>query len=144
MATPLAINSADLSFNPTTVSLQNFVAKTGKTDLQAQGSIHNLLGFFFRKEKLEGNFNLNSNHFALSDFMVAEGETLENENTTPDSGEETIKIPSFLDITINANAQTVTYDNLTLKDVKGTLRIDDEKSHLAGLPIGNFWREISS
>lgn len=76
--------------------------------------------------------------------MVAEGETLENENTTPDSGEETIKIPSFLDITINANAQTVTYDNLTLKDVKGTLRIDDEKSHLAGLPIGNFWREISS
>lgn len=143
MATPLAINSADLSFNPTTVSLQNFVAKTGKTDLQAQGSIHNLLGFFFRKEKLEGNFNLNSNHFALSDFMVAEGETLENENTTPDSGEETIKIPSFLDITINANAQTVTYDNLTLKDVKGTLRIDDEKATLQDFQSGIFGGKLA-
>lgn len=70
--------------------------------------------------------------------MVAEGETLENENTTPDSGEETIKIPSFLDITINANAQTVTYDNLTLKDVKGTLRIDDEKATLQDFQSGIF------
>lgn len=75
--------------------------------------------------------------------MVAEGETLENENTTPDSGEETIKIPSFLDITINANAQTVTYDNLTLKDVKGTLRIDDEKATLQDFQSGIFGGKLA-
>lgn len=75
--------------------------------------------------------------------MVLEGETLENENTTPDSGEETIKIPSFLDITINANAQTVTYDNLTLKDVKGTLRIDDEKATLQDFQSGIFGGKLA-
>ena len=44
--------------------------------------------------------------------------------------QESLKIPAFLDCTINANAKTVVYDNLNLKNVKGTLLIKDQQAIL--------------
>ena len=49
-----------------------------------------------------------------------------------------IKIPSFLDCTINANAKTVVYDNLNLKDVTGTLFIKDQKATLQNMKSNIF------
>lgn len=95
----------------------------------------------FNNENVEGNFNLKSNTFAINDFMVAETAT-ENpgggKETPTKSTEEKIKIPSFLDCTINATANTVIYDDLTLKDVKGTLRIKDEKAILTNMTSSIF------
>uniref|UniRef100_UPI00359458EA AsmA-like C-terminal region-containing protein n=1 Tax=Pricia sp. TaxID=2268138 RepID=UPI00359458EA len=79
------------------------------------------------------------------DFMVEETEEPskerkekpEDESEAPKSGEK-IKIPSFLDVTINAAANTVLYDNLTLKDVKGTLRIKDETATLSNMTSSIF------
>lgn len=131
---PIKLNTTSVTFNPKTVTLNTLEGKTGKTDFKANGTIDNLLGFMFNDEKVEGNFNLNSNTFALEDFMVAKEEmgsaTSQNKTTEPSSGEEKIKIPSFLDCTINADAKTVLYDNLTLTNVKGSLKIKDEKATL--------------
>ena len=92
----------------------------------------------FNKEEVEGNFNLVSNTFSLNDFMVAESE-VPNEATTK-TPEETasIKIPSFLNCTINAKAQTVLYDNLVLKNVEGVLRIKDETASISNLTSSLF------
>ena len=50
--------------------------------------------------------------------MVEDESASETSNkTTSDS--ESLKIPDFLDCTITANAKTVIYDNLNLKNVKG-------------------------
>ncbi len=131
---PIELKSTAVTFNPKTVTLNTLEGKTGKTDFKANGTIDNLLGFMFNNEKVEGNFNLNSNTFALEDFMVAEDatETTKQESKTVETTtvEEKIKIPSFLDCTINADAKTVIYDNLTLTDVKGSLKIKDEKATL--------------
>jgi len=94
------------------------------------------LGFMFNDEKVEGNFNLKSNTFAVDDFMVAETVS-EGENETPTT-EEKIKIPSFLDCTIKAAANTVLYDNLTLKNVAGDLKIKDEKATLINMTSNMF------
>lgn len=132
---PIALKTTSVTFNPKTVTLNNLEGKTGKTDFKANGTIDNLLGFMFNDEKVKGNFNINSDTFALSDFMTAETEVANPENKTTESDEieEQIKIPSFLDCTINANANTVLYDNLTLKDVKGRLHIKDEKAILSNM-----------
>ncbi|WP_291868616.1 AsmA-like C-terminal region-containing protein [Maribacter sp.] len=132
---PIELKSTSVTFNPKTVTLNRFEGKTGQTDFKANGTIDNLLGFMFNDEKVEGNFNLNSNTFALSDFMPAEPEGTNPENKTTESTEveERIKIPSFLDCTINANANTVLYDNLELRDVKGNLKINDEKATLSSM-----------
>ncbi|WP_273565878.1 AsmA-like C-terminal region-containing protein [Maribacter halichondriae] len=134
---PIKIQSTSLTFNPKTVTLNKLNGSTGQTDFNATGTINNLLGFMFNDEKVEGNFDLKSNTFALNDFMVAEETATEGSNTEgekkPTSPEEKIKIPSFLDANINASANTVLYDNITLNDVKGNLRIKDEKAVLSNM-----------
>ena len=49
-----------------------------------------------------------------------------------------IKIPKFLDCTLNANVKTVVYDNLNLKDVKATLTIKDQQASIKGLTSSLF------
>ncbi len=144
---PVQITTTSLTFNPKTVSLNEFQGKTGKTDFSAKGTITNLLGFMFKDEKVKGDFTLNSNTFALNDFMVDEekAETIATQKTEskPVVAEEKLKIPSFLDATITANANTVLYDNLALKDVKGTLRIKDETATLSNMTSALFGGKMS-
>lgn len=130
---PINISKADIQFKPGIVTLQSFDATTGKSDLAATGTINNLLGFILSDKKLQGNFNVNSNTFAVSDFMV-EGGSESTENTPTES----LKIPAFLDCTINADAKTVLYDNLTLKNVKGTMTIKDEQANLKNMSSSIF------
>ena len=140
---PVAINTAAVTFNPNTVTLDSFKGKTGSTDFDAKGTLTNLLGFMFNNENIEGNFTLASNQFALNDFMVEDTEEdtqakSSEEQTSPSTGEERIKIPSFLDCTIDASANTVVYDNLNLKNVKGTLIIKDETATVKNLTSDLF------
>jgi hypothetical protein len=140
LAQPLTINKTDLTFNPKTVTLNSLNAKIGQTDLQATGSITNLLGYMFANEDIKGNFKMNSDTFVVNDFMVNEPENKSNENNdSPQKNEKaSIKIPSFLNCIVKASANTVIYDNITLKDVNGTLIIADEKATLVNLNSSVF------
>ena len=139
MLNPLQISAADITFKPGTITLNNFTAETGQSDIEANGTIKNLLGFLLSDRTLQGNFNVNSNQFVISDFMVADSEpttpTQENK-TTPEA--QVFKIPAFLDCTIHANAKTVVYDNLNLKNVKGSLAIKDQKATLNNMTTSIF------
>ncbi len=141
----IKIQSTSLKFNPRTVTLNELKGSTGKTDFSATGTINNLLGFMFNDENVEGNFDLKSDTFALNDFMVAEDEVSKSSESAESKGEssgsaaaEKIKIPAFLDANINASANTVLYDNLTLKNVKGNLKIKDEKAILSNMTSSIF------
>ncbi|MFH4964571.1 AsmA-like C-terminal region-containing protein [Gaetbulibacter sp. M235] len=135
LANPIQISEAKITFNPENVTLNQFNAKTGTSDLNATGSIKGLLGFILSDKPLQGNFNLNSNTFAISDFMTDEQpKTTETKPSTTES----LKIPAFLDCTINAQANTVKYDNLQLKNVKGTLIVKDEQVILQNLTSNLF------
>lgn len=129
---PIQISKADMTFQPGSVKLNNFNAKTGISDFSATGTITNLLGFLLSDKNLQGNFDVNSNNFVISDFMV-EDETVSDDSNKTTSESESLKIPAFLDCKINANAKTVVYDNLSLKDVKGTLSIKDQEADLQNM-----------
>ncbi|MFD2822163.1 AsmA-like C-terminal region-containing protein [Lacinutrix iliipiscaria] len=138
---PIHISKADMTFNPGTVALNNFEARTGNSDLNATGTIKNLLGFLLSDSKLQGNFKVNSNTFAVSDFMVADDDVAsENKKTSED---ESLKIPAFLDCVIQADAKTVLYDNLTLKNVKGKLSIKNEQAVLENMTSDIFDGELA-
>ncbi len=138
LTAPVQFQAIALDFKPERVNLNKMQGTIGKTDFNVSGTLNNLLGFMFNKEEVEGNFNLVSNTFSLNDFMVDESEN--SENNKPKSTEEaaSIKIPSFLNCTINAKAQTVLYDNLVLKNVEGVLRIKDETATLSNLTSSLF------
>ncbi|HET8839256.1 MAG TPA: AsmA-like C-terminal region-containing protein [Flavobacteriaceae bacterium] len=136
------ISKANLSFNPSKIELKSLEANSGRTDAKISGNLINLMGFLFADQDLKGNFNLNSNTFDVNDFMVAqtvsENKNASEEKTQPKTGEEAIKIPSFLDVTLNFNADQVFYDNLVLKNMKGKLILKDETATLQNVTSSIF------
>jgi len=138
MAKPFKINQATIAFNPNQIKLNEFDAKTGDSDIQVTGALDNFYGFMFKNQVLKGNFNMNSNKLVVSDFMAPTTTTTEEGKKTT----EAVKIPSFLDCSLTAKANTVVYDNLNLKDVSGNLVIKDEAIALNNLKMGLFGGQI--
>ena len=135
------IKNTQVDFKPNLISLTKFDATTGKSDLNANGTLKNLLGFLLSSQKLQGNLNVKSNTFYVSDFMQENTDTTQKDDapTTEDNKpSESLKIPAFLDCTLLADAKTVYYDNLTLKNVKGTLLLKDEKAILKNMNVNVF------
>ena len=129
----LNINQANIVFNPSRVNLQQFNATTGKSDLNVTGVLENFYGFMFKKQELKGNFNLQSNQLVVSDFITSEESTAEKAKP-----KEAMKIPAFLNCTLTATANTVIYDNLSLKNVSGKLIVKDEKVTLENVKTSIF------
>ena len=144
---PINIKNTVVKFAPKLISLNEFKATTGKSDMDATGQINNLLGFFLTDKKLQGTFNVRSTNFYVSDFMEineeeASGEASEETNNSG-MNDASLKIPKFLDCKINADAQKVYYDNLTLSNLKGTLWLKDQKATLQNMKAGIFKGQIS-
>ncbi|HEX9150751.1 MAG TPA: AsmA-like C-terminal region-containing protein, partial [Flavobacterium sp.] len=69
----------------------------------------------------------------VSDFMTTTEAT-----KTETKKAEAMKIPAFLNCTLTAKANTVLYDNLTLKDVSGKLIVKDQKVTLENVKTSIF------
>jgi hypothetical protein len=133
------ISKVLVAFNPSTVNLQQFSATTGKSDISVNGVLENFYGFVFKNQELKGNFNLNSNQLAVNDFMTTEAPKTE----TATKKSEAMKIPAFLNCSLTAKANTVLYDNLTLKNVSGKIIIKYQKATLQNGKTDIFGGSIS-
>jgi len=138
MAKPVQISQAVVAFNPNQIRLSQLDMKTGKSDIHMTGTLDNFYGFVFKNQILKANFNMNSNQFLVSDFM-APTTTTTKEGTAK---KEAVKIPAFLDCAVTAKANTVVYDNLTLKDVSGKMIIRDQAVTLQNMKTNIFDGQI--
>lgn len=139
VANPFYIEEASVTFNTNTILLEKFKAKTGASDLAVQGNLENFYGFLFKNQKLKGNFNLNSTNFRVDDFL-AKSET--TNTTEKQAATASLKIPAFLDITLNATANKVIYDNINLTNISGNIFIKDETVRLKNLKSSLFGGNI--
>ncbi|WP_435414902.1 AsmA family protein [Polaribacter aestuariivivens] len=132
VANTFYIDKTSIAFNPQTIKLNEFNAKTGTSDISLKGDLNNFYGFLFKDELLKGNFTLNSNNFKVDDFLA------KNEEKTTTTSSKALKIPSFLDVKLNAKATNVVYDNIILKNVSGDLFIKDEAVSLQNVSSNIF------
>lgn len=145
------IASATMNFNQGNVVVPELVLTTGQTDLRANGTIQNLMGFLFTDQNLKGKFQVSSGNFSVNDFMVAETVTQTtpvNGTATPQTtkvitGKEAVKIPSFLDVELSFAANRVLYDDLVLNNAKGTMVINNEVATLQNISAGIFGGTIA-
>lgn len=137
---PIAVQQADLSFKTGNIALNSFKASSGRTDLNATGTIENLIPFIMSKEDLKGRFDVKSNVFDLNDFATKETVTSskKNENKEQPSQSSTVKIPDFLDATLSFQANKVIYDNLELTNTQGALTITNQEATISKLNSGIF------
>lgn len=137
---PYEINTASIQFSTNNIQLQEFEMKTGQTDLKASGRLDNLMGFVFSDADLKGRFQATSNNFSVADFMSSSQNETSSSNT---SSSEEIKIPKFLDIAMDFNAKNVAYDNLNLKNARGSMIIKNETVTLQDVSAGIFGGSIT-
>ena len=131
-----------MQFNPKNVSLGNFDAQLGKSDLQASGTIDNILAYFSPEKTMVGNLKVRSKLFDANEWMTASTSTTPapapGEPAPTESSEET-KVFDRFDFTVDAVMDKIVYENYELKNsvVKGSMTPNKlEVSQLSTL-IGN-------
>lgn len=141
----IKILDAAVKMSPGNISLTSFKAATGQTDVSATGNIQNLIPWIMAKQDLKGRFNVTSNTFNVNDFMSKEeaASKVKSSGANTPAEEEGIKIPDFLDATIDFTANKVIYDNVELQQTKGTVRIADETAVLSNVTSKIFGGDVT-
>ena len=125
------IRDLSLQFDPKVWRLQNFDFKTGQSDVRAQGMLDNVYGYIFKNQLLKGTLNVNAREIHVVDFLTPETSDSEKSTTTATTTvKEPLKIPSNVDFNIQATADKVVYDNITLAKTSGRLLVKDESVQL--------------
>ena len=122
----VAVDTAALRFTPRAAQLTALAARVGNSDLRATGSLDNLLGFLMHDEELRGTGSVASSRFDLAEWV------------SKDKSTEVIPVPPRVDFTLDAAAARVTYGALALDDVRGRLRVKDQRVTLDSLRMNTL------
>ena len=139
------ISEVSVKMSSGNITLNKLNATIGQTDISASGNIQNLIPWVMAKQDLKGHFNVRSNTFNINDFMASEDTSLKEKSSGSNSNEseEGIKIPDFLDVTIDFIVNKVIYDNVLLENTKGTVRIVDETAILSNVTSKAFGGDLA-
>ena len=124
------IKEGIFKINQDKISFKNFLAAYGQSDFRLNGYLQNVFNFVTTKTGvLRGAFTLNSTYVNADEFMskttINTTTNTPNTEVKPTTVEETgvIVIPSNLDLKFQANAQKVDFNELKLKEAKGTMNM---------------------
>ena len=127
---PLSVRQASLSLAPEKAALRSFEGTIGSSDLQASGTIDNLLGFLMRDDTLRGVATVRSQRFNLDEWRSKEG------------GLEIIPVPPMLNFDLDATVAELTYDKLKMTNVRGRVRIRNQRATLEDFRMNALGGEI--
>jgi hypothetical protein len=109
-----------MTFNPKNVTLNQAAGSYLGTNFEANGYVNNLIAYALKDRPLNGAVNVKADKVDVNKFM---GPT---DSTASDSASGPFVVPANLDLTLNAVAGHVKYDNLLMQNVSGTLLLADE------------------
>jgi hypothetical protein len=127
---PLSIRQASLRLAPERAELRSFAGSIGSSDVQATGSLENLLGFMFRDDVLRGTATVRSNRFNLNEWQSGEGDL------------QVIPVPPKIDFGLDATVAELTYANLKMTNAHGRLRVKDQRVTLEDFRMNTLGGEI--
>jgi hypothetical protein len=123
------------NFTPEKARLQNLSLKIGASDVAVKGELNHWWYYLFGNALLQGNVELLSNRLDLNPFMVSDGKTAPaNGQPAPPAGKTApLEVPKNLDLDLRADVKTLVYDTYTLQNVKGKVRVANQKAALENL-----------
>jgi hypothetical protein len=123
----MKVNNAKVVFDNENINVQALNGAVGKSDIQANGTISNYMGYLFAENQpLRGNLTLTSNRFDVNEWMVDEN----TGNPTASATEGVVEVPADLDFVLNTTIGEVLYSNLKLNNTRGTVIIKDRIARL--------------
>lgn len=114
------IERAQLDFNPQRANLTEFKSQFGKSPLVANGYFSGYMDYLLSESGiLKGQLSVSSSKFDVNEWMS------DSSTPTEEGKLEVVSLPENLDFTMSLSADEVLYDNLNLKEVKGTIVLRD-------------------
>lgn len=138
----ISIPQGRMTVTPSQLVLERLEGKIYSSDFILQGKLSNYLPYLFRKETLKGDFRLNCRYINLNEFIIAQAQNRE-ETAEPDSVsslnstaiEGALEIPRNVDIQLSANAGTILFDRLLMKNVAGKVTLSQATAHLQNMQM---------
>lgn len=128
---PVAINNLQLSVTPKLLLMPALDMKVGNTDLQANGSLENALGYYLKNELLKGTLTLTSSQVDLNEWMSSAPST---DTAAADTAPMSVfLVPANIDFRLNSSIGKLKYTDMTIDNVKGTLIVKDQTIRMEGV-----------
>ena len=127
---PLAIQRASLRLAPEKADLRTFQGTIGSSDVQASGTLENLLAYAMRDDTLRGVATVRSRRFNLDEWRSGEGDM------------QIIPVPPKVDFDLDATVAELTYDKLKMTNARGRLRVKDQRVTLEDFRFNTLGGEI--
>jgi AsmA-like C-terminal region len=123
----LEIKTASIGLNPKSILLTNLLGRMGESDFTANGSISNYWSYLLKSGTLGGNIAINSNYINFNQLFTG------SSNADSTAAEQPYKIPTGLNISIQAIVNKARYDRINITGIAGKVTIGERKVVLDGL-----------
>ncbi len=123
------VSNAAFTFNPKNITLNSLNAEYLKSNITANGSIDNAIGYALKDEPIAGNLNVHADKLNLNDFMGTDSVASDSATSEP------FLVPKNVSFTLNAGVDKLTYDKTDYDNVKGTVVIKDQTVDLKNLQM---------
>ncbi|MES2382531.1 MAG: AsmA family protein [Bacteroidota bacterium] len=120
------LKTAVLAFNPKLVTLSNFDATIGNSDMQMNGDLSNFFPYFVGKGTLVGNLNFKSNVMDANQFLSKE-EAKPTNAAADTAGMSVVEIPAGIDFTLTSSIGKLLYTNMEITNFKGAVKVANQK-----------------
>jgi hypothetical protein len=136
----MKISEASMNFTPQQINLSSFKGFLGKSDVSLTGSVSNYIAYIFKENAtIRGNMSFNSDKFDVNEWMAKDPNAPQ---TTEEQPLTVVEVPKTIDFKLVSTINTVLYDNMTLKNLAGTILVKDGAVNLDHVTFntlgGNF------
>lgn len=125
----LGIQSAGFVFNPKDVTISSMKGKLGVSDFTVDGSFTNYWAYILKDGTLQGNVKFKSDLLDVTQLMNGGKPSADTTHSEP------MVLPARIDLTVQADVNTVHYSRMDIKGVTGKLVVRDQKLTLDQLSM---------
>ncbi|MCE2877717.1 MAG: hypothetical protein LW772_08640 [Bacteroidetes bacterium] len=120
---PLKLQQLDMSVSPTDFNLTVNQLQYGKSAMNINGKLQNMLGYYLNDETLKGQLVINSNSMDLNEWMASmtdgatgdANETAAVQNAPATEASSAPRIPENLDLMFNMNVGRLLYEDYDMQ-----------------------------
>ncbi len=140
------IRRAAATITPESMTLGDFGATVGRSDLSANGQLSGYLGYLLRDAQLSGRLYVKSELLDLNEIMAAlpqSDEPAETAQEQPAASEsdapaQAIEVPRNLNLSLSTEFDKILFQKMTIADLKGKMGVANGTLSLNGLKMRLF------
>jgi len=120
----IGLNQLLMSFTAKNTQLSELKGEYRSTHFDGSGTFNNLFDYLVRKNPLQGAVQLKADEINLQEWMGAAADS--NKSVTGRHEASNFSVPAAIDLTVDAEAGSLHYNDLDIQHLAGKLTISDE------------------